>query len=79
MTEKPSQTSKQWFYTGLAGTILLALCCVGKILLITLGVVGLSAFTPYFYYVLLPALVLLIAFTFISYGRWKKSCNSCGN
>jgi mercuric ion transport protein len=79
MTEKPSQTSKQWFYTGLTGTILLALCCFGKILLITLGVVGLSAFTAYFYYVLFPALVLMIAFTFISYVRWKKSCNSCEN
>ncbi|MEE8429647.1 MAG: mercury resistance system transport protein MerF [Candidatus Desulfatibia sp.] len=70
--EKSSETSKQWFYTGLTGTILLALCCVGKILLITLGVAGLSAFTPYFYYVLLPALALMIAFTFISYRRWKN-------
>ena len=74
MEEQSSKTSKKGIYVAVAGTILIALCCFTPILVITLGVVGLSAFTPYLDYVLLPALVLLIVLTIISYGRWRKSC-----
>jgi mercuric ion transport protein len=74
MEKQSSKPSKKEIYVALAGTILIALCCFTPILVITLGVVGLSAFTPYLDYVLLPALVLLIVLTIISYGRWRKSC-----
>ncbi len=71
-----SQPSKKGIYAAIAGSILVALCCFTPILVITLGAVGLSAFTPYLDYVLLPALVMLIVLAFISYGRWKRACKS---
>jgi mercuric ion transport protein len=37
-----------------------------------LGIAGLSVLTPYLDYVLLPALVVLLAVTTISYQKWKK-------
>ncbi len=70
-----SQPSKKGIYATIAGSILVALCCFTPILVITLGAVGLSAFTPYLDYVLLPALVLMIALAVVSYIRWKKSFN----
>ncbi len=73
MEKQSSQPSKKGLYATVAGTIIVALCCFTPILVISLGVVGLSAFTPYLDYVVLPALVLLIVLTFISYRRWKNA------
>lgn len=70
---------KKGFYATLGGTIVVTLCCPTPILVISLGVVELSAFTPYLDYVLIPALVLLIALTFLSYRRSKKSCPNSEN
>jgi mercuric ion transport protein len=74
MEEESSKTSKRGIYAALGGTMLIAICCFTPILVITLGAVGLSAFTPYLDYVLLPALTLLIILTFISYKKWRKTC-----
>jgi hypothetical protein len=41
---------------SIIGTTLVALCCFTPVLVILLGVVGLSALTGYLDYVLLPAL-----------------------
>ena len=68
-----SQPSKRTFYAAVAGTVLVALCCFTPILVITLAAVGLSAFTPYLDYILLPALVMLIVLALVSYGRWKST------
>ena len=76
MKKQTSQPSKKGIYAAIAGSILVALCCFTPILVITLGAVGLSAFTPYLDYVLLPALVMLIVLAFVSYGRWKRACKS---
>ena len=73
MKEHASQPSKKGIYASVAGTILVALCCFTPILVISLAAIGLSAFTPYLDYVLLPSLALMIVLTFISYRRWKKS------
>ncbi len=73
MKNQTSKPSKKRIYAAVTGTIIVALCCFTPILVISLGVVGMSAFTPYLDYVLLPALVLMIALSFISYRRWKKS------
>jgi mercuric ion transport protein len=75
-TEMQNQTptpSKKGLIAAIGGTILVALCCFTPILLIVLGAVGLSAFTPYLDYVLLPALTLMIAVTVFAYLRWKKA------
>lgn len=74
MRNQTSKPSKKGIYAAVTGTIIVALCCFTPILVISLGVVGLSAFTPFLDYVLLPALVLMVALGFISYRRWKKSC-----
>lgn len=76
MKKQTSQPSKKGIYAAIAGSILVALCCFTPILVITLGAVGLSAFTPYLDYVLLPALLMLIVLAFVSYGRWKRTCKS---
>ena len=52
---------------ALAATVLVALCCFTPLLVIVLGTVGLSAFTPYLDMVLLPALVIMILLTIVSY------------
>ncbi len=72
MKKQSSQPSKKTFYAAVAGTGLVARCCFTPILVITLAAVGLSVFTPYLDYVLLPALVLLIVLTGVSDLRWKK-------
>jgi mercuric ion transport protein len=74
MKEQPQQ-SKKGFYTALTGTLVVALCCFTPILVVALGALGLSAFTPYLDFVLLPTLALLIVLTFISYRRWKRTSN----
>ncbi len=70
-TKKPS---KKGLYAAIAGTVLAALCCATPILVITLGAIGLGAFTPYLDYVLMPALVILIIIAWVSYNRYKKAC-----
>jgi mercuric ion transport protein len=76
MKKQTSQPSKKGIYAATVGSILVALCCFTPILVITLGAAGLSAFTPYLDYVLLPALVMLIVLAIVSYGRWKSACKS---
>ena len=70
VNKKPSKTG---FFAALTGTVIVALCCATPILVIVLGAVGLSAFTPYLDYVLIPALIILIIITWISYNRYKKA------
>jgi mercuric ion transport protein len=73
MDKTSSQTSKKGMFAALAGTVLVAICCFTPILVILLGAVGLSTFTPYLDMVLLPALVIMIVLTIVSYLRWHKS------
>jgi len=68
--------SKKGFYATIAGTIFVALCCFTPILIITLGAVGLSTFTPYLDYVLLPAFVVIVVLAFVSYGKLKRARKS---
>ncbi len=74
-TTKPP--SKKGLYAAIAGTVLIAICCATPILVITLGAIGLSAFTPYLDFVLMPALIILIIVAVISYIRYKKACTNC--
>ncbi|MBW1981547.1 MAG: mercury resistance system transport protein MerF [Deltaproteobacteria bacterium] len=78
MKEQPG-TSKKGFFAALGGTLLVALCCFTPLLVFTLGALGLSTFTPYLDYVLLPSLALLIVLTFTSYKRWRRSSKSTKN
>ncbi len=58
------------------GTVLVALCCFTPVLIILLGVVGLSALTGYLDYVLLPALAIFIGLTIYAIQR-KRQADAC--
>ena len=64
------QNPKTWIRAGVIGTVLVALCCFTPVLVILLGVVGLSALTGYLDYVLMPALIVFIGLTI--YAVWRK-------
>ena len=68
-----SMASKNSMIAAFIGTILVALCCFTPLLVLLLGVVGLSALTPYLDIVLLPALIIMAAITILSYVRWHKT------
>ncbi|GAB4226512.1 MAG: mercury resistance system transport protein MerF [Methyloligellaceae bacterium] len=55
--------------TGIIGTLVAALCCFTPVLVILLGVVGLSALTGWLDVVLLPALGFFIGLT--AYALWR--------
>ncbi len=64
--------------TGIAGTVLTALCCFTPILVLLLGGLGLSALTGYLDLVLLPALAGFVCLTI--YALWcKVRCASDNN
>lgn len=56
--------------TGVIGTVIAAICCFTPVLVIGLGVVGLSAWLGWLDYVLLPALAVFIGIT--AYGLWRR-------
>lgn len=56
--------------TGLIGTAVAALCCFTPVLVILLGVVGLSALVGWLDLVLLPALAIFVGITV--YALWQK-------
>jgi mercuric ion transport protein len=63
-------TNRNLLRTGVIGTVIAALCCFTPILVILLGVVGLSALTEWLDLVLLPAPALFAAITI--YALWKR-------
>ncbi len=77
MVKQETKPSKKGLYASLTGVVLVALCCFTPVLVIGLSAVGLKLFVPYLDYVLLPALVLMIIFTFYSYKKWKNECKNC--
>jgi len=56
--------------TGIAGTVIAAVCCFTPILVVLLGVLGLSAVTGYLDFVLFPALAFFLGLTV--YALWRK-------
>ena len=68
-----STRRKRGFIAAIMGTVLVALCCFTPLLVVTLGLVGLSFLTAYLDFILLPALVAMIMITVISYRKWRQS------
>jgi mercuric ion transport protein len=63
---------------GIIGSIVTAICCFTPILVILLGLIGLSALTGYLDYVLLPALgVFLILMAYGGYLEKKTGQKAC--
>ena len=63
--------------TGIAGSVVAALCCATPILVILLGVVGLSAWAGWLDYVLIPALVVFIGITIYALRRRREEAACC--
>lgn len=61
------------FRTGIAVSILVALCCATPILVILLAALGLSALGGWFGYVLIPTLVILLSITVYALLRRNRS------
>lgn len=55
---------------GITGTVIAALCCFTPILVVLLGVVGLSALAGWLDFVLLPALAVFAGITV--YALWRR-------
>lgn len=56
---------------GVIGTVVVALCCFTPVLVILLGVVGLSALTGYLDFVLFPALFFFVCLA--GYAVYRKN------
>lgn len=69
----PKKQYRNRFIAAIVGAGAVALCCFTPILVLSLGVVGLSAMTPYLDFVLLPALVILVFIAILSHQKWKNS------
>ena len=61
---------------GIVGTIVMALCCFTPLLVVLLGVVGLSAWLGWLDYVLLPALGVFVLITVYAVFRRCKATAS---
>ena len=55
---------------GIIGTVIAALCCFTPVLVVLLGVVGLSAVLGWIDYVLFPALGFFVGLTL--YAVWRR-------
>ncbi len=63
--------------TGVAGSVVAALCCATPILVILFGVLGLSAWVGWLDYVLIPALVVFIGITIYALHRRRAEATCC--
>ena len=53
----------KWLRVGIVGSIIAALCCFTPILVVLLGLIGLSAWVGWLDYVLFPTLAIFIGIT----------------
>tara|TARA_R110001583_G_scaffold38171_2_gene123319 strand:+ start:7942 stop:8160 length:219 start_codon:yes stop_codon:yes gene_type:complete len=67
-----NKQSKKENYILITGIILIASCCFGPILIGIVGGLTLSAFTPYFKYALIIAVLILIVIGWRTYKKIKK-------
>ncbi len=58
---------------GIAGTVIAAICCFTPVLVILLGLVGLSAWLGWLDYVLFPALAVFIGITVYALVRRARN------
>jgi len=63
--------------TGIAGSVIAAVCCATPVLVILLGVLGLSAWAGWLDYVLIPALVIFVGITTYALRRRRAEAACC--
>jgi mercuric ion transport protein len=77
MEDKDKQRNRL-LWTGLIGSVVVALCCLTPPLVTLLGVMGLAALTGYLDYVLIPALGMLLGITVVAlYRRQRTAGRHC--
>lgn len=59
--------------TGIVGTVVAAICCFTPVLVVLLGVVGLSAALGWLDYVLFPVLAIFVAITIYALYRRRRA------
>jgi mercuric ion transport protein len=60
--------------TGVIGVVLAALCCGAPLLVIVLGSASVTAWLAHAYYVLVPAVIILLAVVaLLLYRRWTMA------
>ncbi len=62
--------------TGIAGSVIMAICCVTPVLVVLVTAVGLSAIVGYLDYVLFPALAFFLGLT--GYALYRRSKRASG-
>lgn len=61
--------------TGIIGSVVAAICCFTPVLVILLGIAGLSAWLGWIDVVLLPVLAMFLGLT--AYGLWRRRAAAC--
>ena len=63
--------------TGIAGSVVAAVCCATPVLVITFAAVGLSAWIGWLDYVLIPALIIFVGITIYALRRRRAEAACC--
>lgn len=68
--------NRRWLHTGIAASIVLAICCVTPLLFIAMTAVGLAAWAGWLDIVLIPAFLASLALTWWAWRRCRsdKAC-----
>ncbi len=75
-SEPDPASDKRLLGAGIIGTALVALCCFTPVLVVLLGVVGLSALVGWLDYVLMPALIFFVGLTIYAVWRRRRRMNN---
>ena len=68
-----NMSNKTLLTTGIAGSIIAALCCATPVLVILLGALGLSAWLGWIDYVVLPVLAICVGIVVYALYRSRTS------
>lgn len=63
--------------TGIAGSVIAAVCCATPVLVVLLGALGLSAWAGWLDYVLIPALVICVGITIYAWRLRRAEAACC--
>jgi mercuric ion transport protein len=67
-------TDRSLLRFGIAGTVIVAVCCFTPVLVLLLAAIGLSAAVGWLDYVLFPALFFFLGLT--GFALWKRRASS---
>jgi mercuric ion transport protein len=71
-------TARGLLRTGIAGTVITAVCCFTPVLVVALGAVGLSAWLGWLDEVLFPLLAVFVGLTALAVYRLRRAARPGG-